>query len=140
RLHAPSPAASSTLSLHDALPILVATELGLELARRGHKVHFITYAQPFRLPCFVERVFYHQVEVPSYPLFEYPPYGVALAAAMHSVAERQHLDLLHVHYAVPHATSAWLAREMLGRDRIKVVTTLHGTDITLVGQDPSFRS
>jgi len=119
---------------------VVATELGLELARRGHEVHFITYAQPFRLPYFVERVFYHQVEVPSYPLFEYPPYGVALAAAMHSVAERQHLDLLHVHYAVPHATSAWLAREMLGRDRIKVVTTLHGTDITLVGQDPSFRS
>src|SRR5690606_11012524 len=119
---------------------VVATELGLELARRGHEVHFITYAQPFRLPYFVESVFYHHVEVPSYPLFDYPPYGVALAAAMHSVAERQHLDLLHVHYAVPHATSAWLAREMLGRDRIKVVTTLHGTDITLVGQDPSFRS
>ena len=119
---------------------VVATELGLELAQRGHEVHFITYAQPFRLPFFVENVYYHEVEVPSYPLFDYPPYSLALAAAMHGTAVRRKLDLLHVHYAVPHATSAWIAREMLKPEEIRVVTTLHGTDITLVGQDPSFHS
>jgi len=119
---------------------VVATELGLELAQRGHEVHFITYAQPFRLPYFVENVYYHEVEVPSYPLFDYPPYSLALAAAMHGTAVRRNLDLLHVHYAVPHATSAWIAREMLRPQEIRVVTTLHGTDITLVGQDPSFHS
>lgn len=119
---------------------VVATELGLELAQRGHEVHFITYAQPFRLPFFVENVYYHEVEVPSYPLFDYPPYSLALAAAMHGTAVRRKLDLLHVHYAVPHATSAWIAREMLRPAQIRVVTTLHGTDITLVGQDPSFHS
>ncbi len=118
---------------------VVATELGLELARRGHEVHFITYAQPFRLPYFVERVYYHEVEMPSYPLFDHPPYSLALAVAMHATARRRGLDLLHVHYAIPHATSAWIAREMLGRDDFRVITTLHGTDITLVGQDPSFR-
>ncbi len=118
---------------------VVATELGLELARRGHEVHFITYAQPFRLPYFVERVYYHEVEMPSYPLFDHPPYSLALAVAMHSTAERAGLDLLHVHYAIPHATSAWIAREMLGREDFRIITTLHGTDITLVGQDPSFR-
>ncbi|MBI4543980.1 MAG: N-acetyl-alpha-D-glucosaminyl L-malate synthase BshA [Gemmatimonadetes bacterium] len=118
----------------------VATELGLQLARRGHEVHFITYAQPFRLPYFVERVYYHEVEVPSYPLFDYPPYCLALAVAMHDAAVRSELDVLHVHYAVPHATSAWIAREMLGDSRLRVVTTLHGTDITLVGQDPSFQT
>jgi len=111
----------------------------LELARRGHEVHFITYAQPFRLPYFVERVYYHEVEMPSYPLFDHPPYSLALAVAMHATAVRVGLDLLHVHYAIPHATSAWIAREMLGGDGIRVITTLHGTDITLVGQDPSFR-
>ena len=119
---------------------VVATELGLELAQRGHEVHFITYAQPFRLPFFVENVYYHEVEIPSYPLFDYPPYSLALAAAMHGTAVRRKLDLLHVHYAVPHATSAWIAREMLRPQEIRVVTTLHGTDITLVGQDPSFHS
>lgn len=119
---------------------VVATELGLELAQRGHEVHFITYAQPFRLPFFVENVYYHEVDVPSYPLFDYPPYSLALAAAMHGTAVRRKLDLLHVHYAVPHATSAWIAREMLKPEEIRVVTTLHGTDITLVGQDPSFHS
>ncbi len=118
----------------------MATELGLQLAARGHEVHFISYAQPFRLPYFVERVYYHEVDVPTYPLFDYPPYAVALTAAMHNTAVKRGLDLLHVHYAVPHATSAWMAREMLGRDDFKVVTTLHGTDITLVGQDPSFYS
>ena len=121
---------------------VVATELGLELARRGHEIHFISYAQPFRLPYFVENVFYHEVDVPSYPLFEYPPYSLALAVAMFDTAQQRGLDLLHVHYAVPHATSAWIAREMLvekGEPPIRIVTTLHGTDITLVGQDPSFR-
>ena len=118
---------------------MVATELGLELARRGHEVHFITYAQPFRLPFFVENVYYHEVEMPSYPLFDHPPYSLALAVAMHSTAVRVGLDILHVHYAIPHATSAWIAKEMLGGDGLRVITTLHGTDITLVGQDPSFR-
>ena len=119
---------------------VVATELGIELARRGHEVHFITYAQPFRLPYYVERIFYHEVEVPYYPLFEHPPYNLALSVAMHNVTMQHGLDLLHAHYAVPHATSAWLAKEMLNHDRLRIVTTLHGTDITLVGQDPSFRA
>ncbi|MGH7501566.1 MAG: N-acetyl-alpha-D-glucosaminyl L-malate synthase BshA [Longimicrobiales bacterium] len=119
---------------------VVATELGIELARRGHEVHFITYAQPFRLPYFVERIYYHEVEVPSYPLFEHPPYNLALSVAMHNVTVQHGLDLMHAHYAVPHATSAWVAKEMLGRPEFRIVTTLHGTDITLVGQDPSFRA
>jgi len=119
---------------------VVATELGLELARRGHEIHFITYAPPFRLQGFVERVFYHEVDVPSYPLFEHPPYNLALTVAIHSVAVQHNLNLLHAHYAVPHATSAWMAKEMLGRADFRIVTTLHGTDITLVGQDPSYRS
>jgi N-acetyl-alpha-D-glucosaminyl L-malate synthase BshA len=111
----------------------------MELARRGHEVHFITYAQPFRLPYFVENIFYHEVEVPTYPLFEHPPYNLALSVYIHNVTEKHDLDLVHAHYAVPHATSAWLAKEMLGRDRFRIVTTLHGTDITLIGQDPSYR-
>lgn len=119
---------------------VVATELGIELASRGHEVHFITYAQPFRLPYFVERIFYHEVEVPSYPLFEHPPYNLALSVAMQNVTEQHGLDLLHAHYAVPHATSAWIAKEMLGRSAFRIVTTLHGTDITLVGQDPSYQA
>lgn len=120
----------------------VATELGLALARRGHEVHFVSYAQPFRLTGFHERVFYHEVEMNRYPLFEYPPYSLALAVYMHEVTERHELDLLHVHYAIPHATVGWIVKEMLrerGRE-VKIVTTLHGTDITLVGQDPSFWS
>lgn len=119
---------------------VVATELGIELASRGHEVHFITYAQPFRLPYFVERIYYHEVEVPSYALFEHPPYNLALSVAIHNVTVQHGLDLLHAHYAVPHATSAWIAREMLDRPGFRIVTTLHGTDITLVGQDPSFRA
>lgn len=119
---------------------VVATELGIQLARRGHEVHFITYAQPFRLPCYLENVYFHAVEVPSYPLIDHPPYSLALAAAMHRTAEQRQLDLLHVHYAVPHATSAWIAREMSHNSDLRVITTLHGTDITLVGQDPSFHS
>ncbi len=118
----------------------VATELGIALASRGHEVHFITYQQPFRLPSFLPRIYFHEVDVGRYPLFEYPPYDLALAVRMHEVVKTHGLDLLHVHYAIPHATSAWIAREMLretGSD-VKVITTLHGTDITIVGQDPSF--
>jgi N-acetyl-alpha-D-glucosaminyl L-malate synthase BshA len=119
----------------------LATELGIALARRGHEVHFITYAQPFRLPAFTPRIYFHEVDVGRYPLFEYPPYDLALAVRMHEVTLAHGLDLLHCHYAIPHATSAWIAKEMLRTTRpdIRVVTTLHGTDITLVGQDPSFR-
>ena len=119
---------------------VVATELGIELARLGHEVHFITYAQPFRLPYFVERVYYHEVEVPNYPLFEHPPYNLALSVAIQNAVLQYGLDLLHAHYAVPHATSAWIAKELLDRDSFRIVTTLHGTDITLVGQDPSYFS
>ncbi len=120
----------------------MATELGLALAARGHEVHFIAYQQPFRLPDFVPRVFFHEVDVGRYPLFEYPPYDLALAVRMHDVVRQHRLDLLHVHYAIPHATSAWIAREMLGKvgQDVQVITTLHGTDITIVGQDPSFHS
>jgi N-acetyl-alpha-D-glucosaminyl L-malate synthase BshA len=118
----------------------VATELGIALAQRGHEIHFITYQQPFRLPSFLPRIYFHEVDVGRYPLFEYPPYDLALAVRMHEVVLKHGLDLLHVHYAIPHATSAWIAREMLipTRPDIKVLTTLHGTDITIVGQDPSF--
>jgi N-acetyl-alpha-D-glucosaminyl L-malate synthase BshA len=118
----------------------IATELGIALAARGHEIHFITYRQPFRLPSFLPRVFFHEVDVGRYPLFEYPPYDLALAVRMHEVVLTHDLDLLHCHYAIPHATSAWIAREMLRQQHrdVKVITTLHGTDITLVGQDPSF--
>jgi N-acetyl-alpha-D-glucosaminyl L-malate synthase BshA len=119
----------------------VATELGIALARRGHEIHFITYKQPFRLPAFSPRIYFHEVDVGRYPLFEYPPYDLALAVRMHEVVRDHGLDLLHCHYAIPHATSAWIAKEMLRPTHpdIRVVTTLHGTDITIVGQDPSFR-
>jgi N-acetyl-alpha-D-glucosaminyl L-malate synthase BshA len=118
----------------------VATELGIALAERGHEVHFITYRQPFRLPSFLPRIFFHEVDVGRYPLFEFPPYDLALAVRMHEVVKGHGLELLHCHYAIPHAASAWIAREMLrenGQD-VRVLTTLHGTDITIVGQDPSF--
>ena len=120
----------------------VATELGIALASRGHEVHFITYQQPFRLPNFLPRVWFHEVDVGRYPLFEYPPYDLALAVRMHEVVRDHQLDILHCHYAIPHATSAWIAREMLreGAGDVKVVTTLHGTDITLVGQERSFHT
>jgi N-acetyl-alpha-D-glucosaminyl L-malate synthase BshA len=119
----------------------VATELGIDLARRGHEVHFITYAAPFRLRGYTERVYFHGVDTRTgrYPLFDHFPYTLALASKQHEVALREELDLLHVHYAIPHATTAYLAREMLRNDHpIKVLTTLHGTDITLVGQEASF--
>jgi N-acetyl-alpha-D-glucosaminyl L-malate synthase BshA len=119
----------------------VATELGMRLAQRGHEVHFVSYAHPFRLPRFLRNTYFHEIEVSRYPLFEYPPYSLAATVAMHEVATQRHLDLFHVHYAVPHATSALLAKQMLAPpDDLKIVTTLHGTDITLVGQDPSYRS
>ena len=118
---------------------IVATELGLELALRGHEIHFISYAHPIRLPVESDRIHYHEVEVANYPLFAYPPYCLALAGRMAEVAERYELDLLHVHYALPHAVSALLARQMLApRLKLPFVTTLHGTDITLVGQEPSY--
>jgi N-acetyl-alpha-D-glucosaminyl L-malate synthase BshA len=119
----------------------VATELGLELARRGHEVHFITYDAPFRLRGYAERVYFHQVEtrMGRYPLFDHFPYTLALASKQQEVALREGLDILHVHYAIPHATTAYLAREMLRGERdLRVITTLHGTDITLVGQESSF--
>src|SRR5260370_28200946 len=119
----------------------VATELGLALARRGHDIHFISYASPFRLRGFAERVTFHEVVTASYPLFEQSPYALALAVKQHEVALREQLDLMHVHYAIPHATTAWLAKQMLADERdLKGLTTLHGTDITLVGQDPSYFS
>ncbi len=118
---------------------IVATELGLELATRGHEVHFISYANPIRLESGTPRIHYHEVEVSTYPLFQYPPYSLALASRMAEVAERYELDLLHVHYAIPHSISALLARQMLApRRRLPFVTTLHGTDITLVGVDRSY--
>jgi len=120
---------------------VVATELGIELALRGHEVHFISYSQPIRLVTPRPNIHYHEVDVSQYPLFEYPPYDLALATRMGEVADIYGLDLLHVHYAIPHSVSALLAREMLaaeGRRRLPFVTTLHGTDITLVGQDRSY--
>lgn len=120
---------------------VVATELGKELAQKGHKVHFITYTQPIRLDFFNENLFYHEVNISSYPLFQYPPYESALAGKMVDVVRYEKLDLLHVHYAIPHATSAFLAKEILREKGIKipVITTLHGTDITVVGKDSTYK-
>jgi len=119
---------------------VVATELGKGLAKLGHEVHFITYKQPMRLDFFSENLFYHEVDIKSYPLFEFAPYELALASKMVSVVKYEGLDLLHVHYAIPHASSAYLAKQILKTHGISipVVTTLHGTDITLVGKDPSY--
>src|SRR5213593_4608531 len=117
---------------------IVATELGMELAARGHEVHFISYANPIRLNTESPRIHYHEVEVSTYPLFQYPPYCLALASRMAEVAETAGLDLLHVHYAIPHAISALLAKQMFEPRRLPFVTTLHGTDITLVGTDRSY--
>lgn len=119
---------------------VVATELGKALAKEGHKVHFITYSQPSRLDFLNENLFYHEVDFRTYPLFEYPPYETALASKMVSVVKNEKLDLLHVHYAIPHASAAYLAKEILKKQNIvmPVVTTLHGTDITLVGKDASY--
>ena len=119
---------------------VVATELGIELAARGHEIHFITYSQPFRLTGREANIHYHEVPVSNYPLFEYPPYDLALATRMAEVAEFYQLDLLHVHYAIPHSVSALLAKQMLATKgkHLPFITTLHGTDITLVGLDRSY--
>src|SRR5437868_8917583 len=121
---------------------VVGAELGLELAKRDHEIHFISYAPPMRLgdgAARKQRITFHAVDMLSYPLFEYPPYTDALASRLFEIAEAERLDVLHMHYAIPHAVSAYLAREMLRPARyVPVVTTLHGTDITLVGRDPSF--
>ncbi len=119
---------------------VVATELGIALAKEGHKVHFITYSQPTRLSFFNENLYYHEVEIRAYPLFAYPPYELALASKMVDVVKYEKLDLLHVHYAIPHASAAYMAKQILATEgiHIPVVTTLHGTDITLVGKDASY--
>ncbi len=119
---------------------VVATELGIALAKKGHKVHFMSYSQPFRLNQFTENLFYHEVNVNDYPLFEYQPYESVLASKIVDVAIYERLDLLHVHYAIPHASVAYMAQQILKSKKISLpyVTTLHGTDITLVGRDPAF--
>lgn len=119
---------------------VIATELGKALAKEGHKIHFITYSQPSRLDFLNENLYYHEVNIQSYPLFEYAPYELALASKMVSVVQNEKLDLLHVHYAIPHASAAYMAKQILKSQGIiiPVVTTLHGTDITLVGKDASY--
>ncbi len=116
---------------------VVATELGKAMARRQHQIHFISYSLPFRLQRYDEHIFFHSVELVNYPLLEHPPYAIALAAKMSEVGAEVGLDLFHVHYAIPHAVSAFLAKAILGQDRPRIITTLHGTDITLVGNDRS---
>lgn len=118
----------------------MATELGKALAKQGHHVHFITYSQPTRLDFFSEYLYYHEVNVKSYPLFDYPPYELALASKMVDVVEHEKLDILHVHYAIPHASAAFMAKQILKTKgiTIPVITTLHGTDITLVGKDATY--
>jgi N-acetyl-alpha-D-glucosaminyl L-malate synthase BshA len=119
---------------------VLATELGKALADKGHNIHFITYQQPFRLTGFSTNIFFHEVHVPTYPLFDFPPYETALASTMVDVIRNNHLDLLHVHYAIPHAAAAYMAKKILELEgvRIPVITTLHGTDITLVGKDKTY--
>jgi L-malate glycosyltransferase len=119
---------------------VLATELGKALAQKGHMVHFITYQQPVRLNGFIPNIFYHEVQVPTYPLFDYPPYETALASTMVDVIKNNDLDLLHVHYAIPHASAAYMAKRILEKEgkKIPVITTLHGTDITLVGRDKTY--
>lgn len=119
---------------------VLATELGKALAREGHMVHFITYQQPVRLSEFIPNIYYHEVQVPTYPLFDYPPYETALASTMVDVIRNNNLDLLHVHYAIPHASAAYMAKKILEKEgmHIPVITTLHGTDITLVGRDKTY--
>ena len=119
---------------------VLATELGKALAQKGHKVHFITYQQPVRLNGFIPNIFYHEVQVPTYPLFDYPPYETALASTMVDVIKNNNLHLLHVHYAIPHASAAYMAKKILEGEgkHIPVITTLHGTDITLVGRDKTY--
>jgi len=117
---------------------VVATELGKGLAKRGHQIHFISYAMPMRLNGFMNNIFYHEVEMATYPLFEFPLYTPALASKMVEVAKFEKLDLIHAHYAIPHATSAYIAKQVLNDKHLRIITTLHGTDITLIGLEPSF--
>ncbi len=117
---------------------VVAAELGKALAERGHKIHFISYAMPIRLDGFSDNIVYHEVEISSYPLFDFPLYTPALASKIVEVTKFERLDIIHAHYAIPHATSAYLARQIIGGGGPKIVTTLHGTDITLVGLEPSY--
>jgi len=117
---------------------VVAAGLGTALARRGHEVHFISYDPPARIGSYIEGVFFHEVETSAYPLFRYPPYLLAMASKMAEVAGEAGLDLIHVHYAIPHTVSACLAREIIGRRGMPIVTTLHGTDITIVGREPAY--
>jgi N-acetyl-alpha-D-glucosaminyl L-malate synthase BshA len=119
---------------------VVATELGKGLAKRGHQIHFISYAMPMRLDRFMNNIFYHEVEMATYPLFEFPLYTPALASKMVEVARFEKLDLIHAHYAIPHATSAYIAKQILNDEHLRIITTLHGTDITLIGLEPSFLS
>ncbi len=121
---------------------VLATELGKQLAQHDHEIHFITYALPYRLKGYHRNIYFHEVLISNYPVFEYQPYTLSLAVKMHEVITEYGLDLLHLHYAIPHATSAWIAKQMLGeqQDSIRLITTLHGTDITLVGQEESFKS
>ncbi|MBN1348209.1 N-acetyl-alpha-D-glucosaminyl L-malate synthase BshA [candidate division KSB1 bacterium] len=119
---------------------VLATELGISLAKRGHEIHFISYSLPFRLNEFHENIFFHEVDVSAYPLFKYPPYALSLATRLANVVIERDLDIIHAHYAVPHAVSGYLARKMLGnKSHFKIITTLHGTDVTLVGADPTFQ-
>jgi L-malate glycosyltransferase len=119
---------------------VLATELGKALANKGHNIHFITYQQPVRLAGFYANIFYHEVRVPTYPLFDFPPYETALASAMVDVVKNHNVEVLHVHYAIPHASAAFMAKQILKKENIKVpvITTLHGTDITLVGKDKTY--
>ena len=117
---------------------VVAAEIGMEMARRGHRVHFISYDFPRRLQNYLENIFYHEVEINDYPLFDHQPYTLSLASKMVDVSQNEKLDIIHAHYAIPHATSAYLAKKILGKEAPKVITTLHGTDITLVGAEQSY--
>ena len=120
---------------------VVATELGIGLAKKGHEIHFISYEQPFRLDLFSDKIYFHQVNVPHYPLFEYTPYELNLTSTLVDVVLHEKLDILHVHYAIPHASAAVNARQILKTHgiHIPIITTLHGTDITLLGRDKSFK-
>ncbi|MEX0890460.1 MAG: N-acetyl-alpha-D-glucosaminyl L-malate synthase BshA, partial [Balneolaceae bacterium] len=120
---------------------VVATELAKGLAQRGHQIHILSYARPARLETFQTNISYHEVDLSTYPLFEYPPYDLALANVMVNLIQYENLDVLHVHYAIPHATSAYLAKQILGEQasHVPIITTLHGTDITLIGSDPSYK-
>jgi N-acetyl-alpha-D-glucosaminyl L-malate synthase BshA len=118
---------------------VVASELAIGLAKKGHEIHIVSYAPPFRLRSFHQNIFIHEVEIASYPLFKYPPYALGLATKLVELVEAYDLELIHAHYAVPHAASAYLAKQILNSQLIKIITTLHGTDITLVGADQSFR-